>query len=246
VCFGISRSVGSIMEELRPEYPFYRASKGGVTFTGGEPTMFAGFVFELARSLSQEGIHLVLETCGHFNLEGDLQPSRPSNDVQRCGTDGLRGLVWDLLSEIDLVLFDVKVFDDAKHRTLCGTGNSVIKRNIHALANLANHDEGPAVWPRLPIVPGLTDTVENLHEWAHFLLESGLSYLTLVPYHNLGESKRAWLGIKPGPEIRTPVNEALEAAREILARNGITCYAPGEEDWSTIKRWRHRKNQIAG
>jgi len=235
-CFGVSRSVESIVEELRPEYPFYSSSGGGVTFTGGEPTMFAGFATELARSLRRDGIHLAMETCGQFNLEEDLRTDRSSNDKLRCRSGGLRGPVWDLLAKIDLVLFDVKVFDDAEHQALCGTGNTYIKRNFRTLARIASHDGGPVVWPRLPIIPGLTDTKKNIHGWARFLLGSSLSRLTLVPYHNLGESKRVWLGIKPGPELSAPVDEALELARETLTREGITCYTPGEEDWSTMQR----------
>jgi pyruvate formate lyase activating enzyme len=219
------------MEELRPEYPFFKSSGGGVTFTGGEPTMHAASVAELARSLKRENVHLAMETCGQFDVGGDLRPGGTPGDDSRGQHHGLSGPVWDLLSNIDLVLFDLKVFDDAQQRRLCGRGNADIKRNFHLLATLAAQSRGPMLWPRLPIVPGLTDTKENLEGWARFLIESGLSQLTLVPYHNLGESKRAWLDIKPGPKLKAPIDKAMEAAQRTLARAGITCYLPGEEDW---------------
>lgn len=233
VCFGIPQAVEPIMEELRPEYPFFRSSGGGVTFTGGEPTMHADFVAELARSLRRESVHLAMETCGQFNTGGDLQPGEPSADDSQGRRHGLEGPIWDLLSNIDLVLFDVKVFDDAQHRRLCGMGNAGIKRNFQILATLAAQSRGPVLWPRLPIVPGLTDTKENLQGWGRFLIENDLFHLTLIPYHNLGESKRAWLDIKPGPKLKTPIAKALEAARQVLAQGGITCYLPGEEDWAS-------------
>jgi len=231
VCFGTPQTVESIMEELRPEYPFFRSSGGGVTFTGGEPTMHAGFVAELARSLRSEGIHLAMETCGQFNIGGDLQPGKPSAGESQNRRRGLEGPVWDLLSNIDLVLFDLKVFDDAQHRRLCGMGNADIKRNFHILATLAARGHGPVLWPRLPIIPELTDTSENLEGWAGFLKENELFQLTLIPYHNLGESKRTWLGIKPGSKLKANIDKALTAAQQVLAQEGITCYPPGEEDW---------------
>jgi len=231
VCFGTPQTVESIMEELRPEYPFFRSSGGGVTFTGGEPTMQAGFAAELARSLKSEGIHLAIETCGQFDTGGDLQTGKPSADGRRGRRLELEGPVWNLLSNIDLVLFDLKVFDDAQHRRLCGMGNADIKRNFRILATLAAERRGPVLWPRLPIIPGLTDTRENLEGWAGLLKENSLFQLTLIPYHNLGESKRVWLDIKPGPKLKTNIDKALATAQQTLAREGITCYLPGEEDW---------------
>ncbi len=233
----------AIVEELRSEFPFYQASDGGVTFSGGEPTLYVGFAAKLAAQLRKEGIHIALETCGKFSLEGKVPKYRfpaeslhSSKDLQ--ATD-LAGPVWQLLSTVDLVLFDVKVFDEAEHRRFCGTSNSRIKWNLRALAALARQGSGPALSPRLPLIPGITDSSENLRGWAQFLNEIGLSRLTLVPYHNMGEPKRLWLSMEPGPDIKPLTEEALEKARQELVALGISCYEPGEEDWPAVQE--HRK-----
>jgi len=58
-----------------------------------------------------------------------------------------------------------------------------------------------------------------------------MSKITLVPFHNLGEAKREWLQLQPGPKLETPTGESMEKARHVLTRIGITCYDPGEEEW---------------
>lgn len=219
------------MEELRPEYPFFKSSGGGVTFTGGEPTMHPRFVAELTRSLKRDGIHLAVETCGQFDTGGGSHSGKSSADDSQGRRRRLDEPVWDLLSNVDLVLFDLKVFPEAEHRRLCGTGNVDIKQNFGTLATLAARGRSPVLWPRLPIIPGLTDAEENLEGWARFLKENGLFHLTLIPYHNLGESKRAWLNIKPAPKLKANIDKALAAAQRTLAQEGITCYLPGEENW---------------
>ena len=50
----------------------------------------------------------------------------------------------------------------------------------------------------------------------------------------MGESKRSWLNTEPGPDLSPLSDEMLKAAQDILESKGITCYAPGEEDWSLI------------
>lgn len=140
--FGVSQSVEKIMEELRPEFSLFRTSGGGVTFTGGEPTLYPEFTGRLARTLRSEGIDVALETCGLFNLE-KLRP---------------------LLRDLQLVFFDIKVFDEAKHRRLCGAGNIEIKNNLKSLVDDWDKRSGPFVWPRLPIVPGMTDGNDNIKD----------------------------------------------------------------------------------
>jgi len=220
---GEKRTVESLRDELRPEYPFLRNTGGGVTLTGGEPTLWPGFGLRLAEALKQDGVHLTLETCGLFRLpgrEGRAKAAEPS------------GPVWDFLSALDLILFDVKVFDDLDHRRMCGQSNLTIKRNLTLLAELAAQGRGPIVWARLPLIPGLTDRPANLQAWAEFLLGIGLPWLTVVPYHNLGETKRDWLGLEPGPDLTALTDEARDESAEVLRRAGLSVFAPGEEDWT--------------
>jgi pyruvate formate lyase activating enzyme len=213
--------VASLLAELRPEFPLYRTSGGGVTLTGGEPALWAGFAADLAEALRAEGIPVAMETCGLFPTSG-VAGSREA-------TTGVAADVGRLLRSLDLVLFDVKVFNEAEHRRLCGAGNARIKENLRALAATAGRDGNPVVWARLPLVPEVTAGEGNLGAWAGFLRRCGLSRLTLVPYHSLGESKRAWLGLPAGPAFRAPTEAEIVAARDVLAASGVSACAPGEE-----------------
>jgi pyruvate formate lyase activating enzyme len=205
--FGVPRSPEEIVEELRPEFPLFRTSGGGVTFTGGEPTLYPEFAARLARSLRAEGIDVALETCGYFNLER----------------------LWPLLRGLKVVLFDIKVYDEAQHRRLCGAGNTLIKQNLKSLVEAWGRKEGPPVQPRLPLVPGMTDGQDNLKGWAGFLSGLGVSFLTIVPYHPMGAGKRQWLALPEGPGVHVPTDSELEAVEGLLLAEGIRVWRPGEE-----------------
>ena len=206
--FGVSRSVEELMEELRPEFSLFRTSGGGVTFTGGEPTLYPEFMARLGKSLRDEGIDVALETCGFFNLE----------------------MLRPLLQELQLVLFDIKVFDEAQHWRLCGVENTVIKKNLKSLVEAWNRKEGPFIWPRLPIVPGMTDGHDNIKGWAGFLRGLGISFLTIVPYHTMGVNKRRWLGLPASLELRVPMDAELKLIEQLFFAEGIRVYKPGEEN----------------
>jgi pyruvate formate lyase activating enzyme len=206
--FGVSRSVEELVEELRPEFSLFRSSGGGVTFTGGEPTLYPEFIARLGKSLRDEGIDVALETCGFFNLE----------------------MLRPLLQKLHLVLFDIKVFDEAQHRRLCGVENTVIKKNLKFLVEAWNRKDGPFIWPRLPIVPGMTDGHDNIKGWAGFLRGLEISFLTIVPYHAMGVNKRRWLGLPVSLELRAPMDAELKLIEQLFFAEGIKVYRPGEEN----------------
>jgi pyruvate-formate lyase-activating enzyme len=216
-----------LLKELRPEYPFYHSSRGGVTFSGGEPTLSAEFAVQLARSLKQDGIHMAIETCGLFHMEKDAKPAYEPKLLPTTSRKATR----ELFRLVDLVLFDIKLFQEKTHQKFCGTTNRLIKDNLTLMARLFHKGEGPVIWPRMPVIPGITDTTDNLEDWGNLLGELELNQLTLVPYHNLGNAKREWLQLEPGPRLDTLTRESLEKTRRILTKIGITCYEPGEEEW---------------
>ena len=122
--FGVFLSVEELVEELRPEFSRYTTSGGGVTFTGGEPTLYPEFMARLSKSLRHEGIDVALETCGFFNLEM-LQP---------------------LLQELQLVLFDIKV-DEAQHRRLWWCGKRGDQEDPKSLVGSLGARKGrPFLW----------------------------------------------------------------------------------------------------
>lgn len=225
--FGKMLSAREILEELRPEYPFYQNSGGGVTFSGGEPTLYPEFAAQLAGSLKQDGIHIAMETCGLFLADQEPFPES-ENDTGRPAVPKAAGR---LLTLADLVLFDIKLFHPEAHRQFCGTANHMIRDNLAMLARCYHQEGGPLIWPRMPVIPGITDTPENLEGWGNLLVELRLNRLTLVPFHVLGEAKREWLRLEPGPPIHALTRESLDKTRSILTKIGISCFEPGEEDW---------------
>ncbi len=163
-------AVDDIVEQLLEDEPFYRRSGGGVTLSGGEPTMYPAFAGEVASRLRQHGVHVLLETCGHF---------------------GWRAFAKHLLPHINTVYFDLKLACPEAHNTHCGRDNYLIHQN---LARLARH-EGIDVLPRIPLIPGITDAEENLVALATLARRAGLAQIALTPYNPLWLSKRRGLGM---------------------------------------------------
>ena len=172
---GTELDVAAVIAEVRRDLPFFAASGGGVTFSGGEPAMFPTFAGELARALEALGVHLLVETCGQYDA----------------------GLFDEhLYPHIDLIYFDLKLVDDAEHRRRCGTGNRRILDNFTTLWRRAR-EGGAEVLPRVPLVPGMTATPDNLRGIAAFLRAQGAGRVALLPYNPLWPDKLGKLGDAP-------------------------------------------------
>ncbi len=154
---------------LRDE-PFYRLSGGGVTLSGGEPTVYPQYAGELAARLGEADVHVLLETCGHFAWE----------DFERR-----------LLPHLSAVYFDLKLADEEEHRRHTGRGNARIRANLERLVRAGTVE----VLPRIPLVPGITDGEANLTALADLLRDLGLPRVALLPYNPLWVSKREALGL---------------------------------------------------
>lgn len=210
VRLGSPRSVGELLGELSAEFPLIRESGGGVTLSGGEPTLYPDFCAALARKLRAAKIPVALETSGMFRIEAARH----------------------MIDAIELVLFDIKLFAGDAHRRYCGAGNAVIKKNLTLLAG--RKKKGPKLWPRMPLVPGVTATGENIDAWASFLRRLGVRALSVVPYHRMGNDKRAWLNAPAAPEYDVPSQEETDSCIEAFRDRGLTAFLPGEEDWSAF------------
>lgn len=157
--------------------PFYHSSGGGVTLSGGEPTRQMSFVHRFLQLLKTEGIHTAIETCGLFNYDRFIEQLMP----------------W-----LDLIYFDLKLIDDFQSRRYTGCSNRIIIDNFSRLVAEA----GIPVVPRIPLIPGITDTQHNLRGLADFLREHGIETCSLMPYNPLWQDKLKRLG-KPGRYNRT-------------------------------------------
>jgi pyruvate formate lyase activating enzyme len=175
---GRRMSVEDIACVVEKDRPFFETSGGGVTMSGGEPTMFIDYCSRLLARLHGEGIHTIVETCGQFDLEEFARAIVPHTDA---------------------VYFDLKLLDEDLHRLECGTSNEKILENFRSLA--ARYPEGgsgPELLARIPLIPGITATSSNLSSLAAFLRESGARRVALLPYNPLWTDKTRNLG-KPGP-----------------------------------------------
>ena len=157
-------TVSQVRELLVRDRVFYESSGGGVTFSGGEPLMQPEFLLSCLRACQAEGLHTAIDTCG-------------------CGS---RQALLAAAHLADLVLFDLKVLDPGRHLRLLGVPLEPIVRNLRAL-----HASGARLLVRVPVVPGLTDTDENVAAVRDLLGElPGVQGVCLLPYHRNGVSKR--------------------------------------------------------
>lgn len=170
--------------------PFF-GRRGGITFSGGEPTVQARELLPLFERLRAEGIHIALDTNGAILSE----------DV-----DHLHDMT-------DLVLLDVKQIHAEKHRAL--TGHS-ISNTLTTAQKL--RERGIPVWLRYVLVPGISNDPANLETWAqHFRDFENIERVELLPYHTLGRHKYEAMGLAY-PLADTPLNTPaeIEAARKLL------------------------------
>lgn len=173
---GQALSRKSVLAQLLLDEPFYRRSGGGVTLSGGEPTLFPDFAGDLAADLTRAGVHVLLETCGLFAYD-------------RCAEV--------LLPHVSKIYFDLKLADPAAHQHHCGASRPgrdkdqpCIVENLERLV-AAGHE----VLPRIPLVPGITDDPDNLEAIAMIIRRAGLQRVALLPYNPLWISKRRGIGM---------------------------------------------------
>jgi pyruvate formate lyase activating enzyme len=182
----------------------YWGSRGGVTFSGGEPLFQAEFLLAVLATCRSNYMHTTVETCAHTNTD----------------------VLMEVLKLTDAMFIDVKHMDAAAHHSGTGMGNELILKNIEAAA--ATAWEGRLII-RVPIVPGYNDTVENLRATAAFVARLKLTEVNLLPFHRLGHSKYKQLGLDyEYAQVPTPSREALGSYQRIFETAGLQCYVGSE------------------
>ncbi|HVP07408.1 MAG TPA: glycyl-radical enzyme activating protein [Candidatus Acidoferrum sp.] len=194
--FGRLVSVSDVLDEVLRDLPFYDQSGGGVTFSGGEPMGQIDFLDDLLTACSNAGLHCTVDTCGYA----------PFVDFER------------IRDRVNLFLFDLKLMDPAAHQTYIGVSNEMILSNLADLSEL-----GSPVEIRLPLIPDITDTQENLEAVAAFLKPlNSIRRISLLPYNRLGEDKVERFDL-PGRRLhlQTQNPEALEEKASYLRSSGF-------------------------
>jgi pyruvate formate lyase activating enzyme len=167
--FGQYMSVGEVLKIVEADSVFYARSGGGLTISGGEPLMQPEFTLALLREARRLHIDSTVETCGFAD--------------------------WAILKEVGrhlkLILFDIKSMNNTKHKTVTGVSNELILGNFRKL-----RDAFPKlqILARIPLIPGLNDTEEEIGAILSFIKIMKNVSCELLPYHRIGQSKYKFLG----------------------------------------------------
>jgi len=176
--------------EVQKDAVFFETSGGGVTFSGGEPMMQADFILELGRLCREAGLHVALDTCG----------AAPWARYEQ------------VLPLVDLVLYDLKIFDADRHRAAAGMDNARILENARRTAAA-----GVPMWIRTPIIPSYTADAANIAALAEFIAAElpAVQRWDLLAYTNLGGPKYRRLdrpyALEGAPLLTCAAMEALHA-----------------------------------
>ncbi len=193
---GRAMSVDEIVQKVLPYKPFFKSTGGGVTLSGGEPTLFMDFASDLLKQFKREGIHTLLETCGLFDFE------RFSKKV---------------LPHVDLIYMDMKIMDAQEHHRWCGVSNEKIIQNFLKLHEMWQQG-GVEIKPRTPLIPGITDTDEKMLSLVRFYEEHGIGRTALMKNNPTWLNKFDKIGVVSDIDENSPLREFYDQHRFVSIR----------------------------
>lgn len=202
---GVERSVQSLVDEAMRDLEFYEESGGGVTASGGEALAGAArqaAVTEMLAACKQRGTHTAIESTLALPLDD------PEALVAAC----------------DVFLIDFKIADRERSLEVTGIDPDVRDANLKRVLEL-----GAKVVARMPIIPGYTDSPENVRANAERARELGISRADILPFHQLGEGKYDSLGMDYTCEGIPQLTDAdVEFAVKICEEAGFEVVVHGE------------------
>ncbi|HDB5785544.1 TPA: pyruvate formate lyase-activating protein [Staphylococcus aureus] len=186
-------TVDEMVNEILPYKPYFDASGGGVTVSGGEPLLQMPFLEKLFAELKENGVHTCLDTSAGC-----------AND-----TKAFQRHFEELQKHTDLILLDIKHIDNDKHIRLTGKPNTHILNFARKLSDMKQ-----PVWIRHVLVPGYSDDKDDLIKLGEFINSlDNVEKFEILPYHQLGVHKWKTLGIAYELEdVEAPDDEAVKAA----------------------------------
>ena len=181
---------------IEKDIEFYKQSGGGITFSGGEPMLWSDFIKKVGIRCKNLGINTVLETCGYVKWDN-------FRDIEKV---------------IDLVYYDLKIYDDSKHKQLCGVSNRLIFENLSKISKIIN------TVVRMPIIPGINDDEKEINAMADYIADSVITVkeIHVLPYHNMGANKYDALGLAYTLEdVNTPDRNRMNRIKQIIESKGL-------------------------
>lgn len=194
---GTLERVEDVVKRIKRYKPVFRASGGGLTISGGEPLFQMAFTRRVLKAVHDEGIHTAIDTSGFLGAR----------------------LTDEDLENIDLVLLDVKSGDEETYRTVTGRQ---LAPTIKFGDRLSAIDK--PVWVRFVVVPGLTDSPENVRNVADIVgrWTNNVQRVEVLPFHNMGADKWHDLGMKYNLEdTEPPKAEDVEKIRNVFRAKGL-------------------------
>ena len=189
-----TKSVGELLPDILKYKSYFKASRGGVTLTGGDPLMQREFVLAMFKACKAEGLHTCLDTSGYVNLDD---------------------LTKEVLKYTDLVLLDFKSINPETYKKITG---APIARYLEFAEYLS--DENIPVWALFVLVPGLNDKEEELNALASRMASfKNIERVGVLPFHQLGAYK--WRRLKLDYQLSntpTPTQEECERIRALFRR----------------------------
>lgn len=197
---GTLEQIDDVVRRVLRYKPVFNASGGGLTLSGGEPLFQIAFTRRLLKAVHDAGVHTTIDTSGFLGSR----------------------LTDEDLDNIDLFLLDVK-------SGLPGTYENVTARQLQPTIDFGDrlHEKGKSVWIRFVLVPGLTDSEDNVQAVADIVArwKGTVERVEVLPFHNMGEDK--WNRIGMDYELKgvsPPSPESVEHVREIFRSRGLNVF----------------------
>ncbi len=199
VTSGRHYTVDELVKIFQRDRQFW-GSRGGVTFSGGEPLLQKKFILSLLKECKERFIHTCIETTSCISTDFYMEATK----------------------YVDWIFTDIKHMDSETHRKLTGVGNELILSNIE---QLVRSKWNGVIIPRVPVIPGMNDSSLNIAATAAFIRDIGLDVVNLLPFHRLGESKYRQLGRTYClAEQTSPPDEQMQQLKKIVEDIGIYCF----------------------
>ncbi len=200
---GEEMSTEDILRQVEKDRNFYFISGGGITIGGGEPLFQPEFVLDLLKCCRKRGLHTVVETCGYCRWEN----------------------LENILEYTDCFLYDLKLINNQDHKKYTGVPNGIIFENARKLSKSIS-GRRIQLTIRIPIIPGYTDSADNVAGIAGFVKEhiKAAKEIEILRYHSYGYGKYQALGRKYDLRAaRALSQEKMLEIKGLVEAQGVTC-----------------------
>ncbi|MBA7676695.1 4-hydroxyphenylacetate decarboxylase activating enzyme [subsurface metagenome] len=202
--FGELWRLEDLYYEIQKDKVYYTQSHGGITVSGGEPTLQSDFILDFLKKCKENGLSTALDTCGYASKK----------------------IYEKLLPHVDLVLLDIKEINFDKHKEFTGVPNDLILENAIFISNYVK-DNSKKLWVRTPIIPNYTATEENIKGIGEFIvnkLHNIPERWDLLSFNNLCTAKYERLDMDwPLKDFslmtKDEMNDFVELAKKIGVKN---------------------------